>query len=62
MRSVVTKAEGTEPWRLVQVLKQWQQGAFGWMESQFYGEELARVAYFADFAIWIPWATDGGPD
>jgi hypothetical protein len=24
-----------------------------------YGEELAQVAYFEDFAIWIPWAVGG---
>ena len=60
-RRIVNDAEGKEPWRLVQILKRWQQSAFGWVEPQFYGEELARAVYFADFAIWIAWATDGAP-
>jgi hypothetical protein len=56
VRAVVVKAGGTDPLRLVQSLKNWQQSAFGWAEPGFYGEELARVVYFADFALWIPWA------
>ena len=55
VRAVVAKAEGTEPWRLVQILKQWQEDVYGWVEPQCYGDELARVVYFSDFAIWIPW-------
>jgi hypothetical protein len=56
IRAVVARAGGTDPLRLVQSLKNWQQRAFGWAEPGFYGEELARVVYFADFAVWIPWA------
>lgn len=52
-------AKGTEPLRLVETLKEWQEGAFGWAEPRCYGDELARVVYFADFAIWIPWVTPG---
>jgi hypothetical protein len=59
VREVVAKAEGTEPWRLVQILKGWQQHAFGWAEPQCYGDELARAVYFSDFAIWIPWVAPG---
>ena len=65
IRAVVAKAEGTEPWRLVQVLKQWQDDVYGWVEPNCYGDELARVVYFSDFAIWIPWlmpGADTGPD
>ena len=57
VRQVVAKAEGTNPWRLVQHLKEWQEGVYGWAEPDSYGEELARVVYFSDFALWIPWAT-----
>jgi hypothetical protein len=57
VRKVVANAEGTEPWALVQILKQWQQSVFGWIEPQCYGDELARVVHFSDFAIWIPWVT-----
>jgi hypothetical protein len=62
VREVVAKAEGTEPWRLVQILKGWQQHAFGWVEPRCYGDELARVVYFSDFAIWIPWVAPGPHD
>jgi hypothetical protein len=59
VRGVVARAEGTAPWALVQVLKQWQQNVVGWVEPRCYGDELARVVYFSDFAIWIPWVTGG---
>jgi len=55
VREVVAKAGPTSTWRLTQVLKEWQQSAYGWVEPQFYGAELTRVVYFSDFAIWIPW-------
>jgi hypothetical protein len=55
IRAVVAKAGGTDPWRLVRSLKNWQQSVFGFSEPGFYGEELAQVVYFADFAVWIPW-------
>jgi len=55
VRKVVTEAGGTEPIRLLPRLKCWQQNIYGWSDPTFYGEDLARVAYFVDFAIWIPW-------
>ena len=50
-------AKGTEPCRLVQNLKDWQQAVFGWREPKCYGDELARVVYCADFAMWIAWVS-----
>jgi hypothetical protein len=55
VRQVVAEAGGTEPVQLLGRLKVWQEGVYGWSEPGFYGEELARVAYFSDFAVWIPW-------
>jgi hypothetical protein len=55
VRRVVHAAGGTEPVRLLGHLKQWQQDLYGWCDARFYGEELARAAYFSDFAVWIPW-------
>ena len=55
VRQVVSEAGGTEPIRLLPRLKCWQQNVYGWSDPTCYGEELARVAYFVDFAIWIPW-------
>jgi hypothetical protein len=40
------------PLRLIPIRKRWQAGAFGWVEPQCYGDELARVVYFAHFVIW----------
>lgn len=54
VQRVVAEAGGTDPVRLLGPLKAWQQNVYGWAEPKFYGEALARVVYFADFAIWIP--------
>jgi hypothetical protein len=58
VRQVVAEAGGTEPVRLLGRLKVWQERAYGWSQPGFYGEELARVAYLADFAVWIPWGLE----
>jgi len=55
VRSVAAEAGGTEPLRLVSCIKTWHQQRFGWAEVEFYGQGLARVANFSDFAIWIGW-------
>jgi hypothetical protein len=55
VRQVVAEAGGTEPVPLLGRLKVWQESVYGGSEPGFYGEELARVAYLADFAVWIPW-------
>jgi hypothetical protein len=59
LRALVSKAGGTQPLQLMPALKEWQQRTFGWTEPQCYGEELARVVYFSDFAIWISFALSG---
>jgi len=58
VRQVVAAAGGTNPDQLLGPLKRWQQSVYGWLEPDFYGEELARVVYFSDFAVWIPWVCD----
>ncbi len=55
VKGVVREAGGTEPATLLPHLRQWQKHVYGWSDPEFYGEELARVAYFSDFAVWIPW-------
>lgn len=55
VREIVASAGDAKPWSLVQALKKWQQNVFGWNVPSFYGDELARVVYYSDFAIWIPW-------
>jgi hypothetical protein len=55
VRDVVAEARGTEPLRLVSCIKTWHQQRFSWAEVEFYGQGLARVANFSDFAIWIGW-------
>lgn len=57
VRTLVAEAGGTEPVRLLGQLKRWQQEVYGWSEPEFYGQALCRVLYYADFAVWIPWAT-----
>jgi hypothetical protein len=61
VRNLVAQAGGTNPLLLVHLLKDWHQGAFGWVDPQFYGQELERVVHFADFAVWIPWACEFRP-
>jgi len=56
VKRVVKQASVTEPVRLLPQIKAWQNDVYGWAEPRFYGQELARVAYFCDFAVWIPWA------
>jgi hypothetical protein len=56
VHAVVAEADGTDPTRLLGRLKPWQQSVYGWSEPKYHGEELARVLYFSDFALWIPWA------
>jgi hypothetical protein len=55
VQQVVTEAGGIDAVRLLPRLKPWQNSVYGWEEPGYYGEELARVAYFSDFAVWIPW-------
>jgi len=55
VRRVVAEAGDTDPTRLLGSLKCWQESLYGWSEPGFYGQELARVVYFSDFAVWIPW-------
>jgi hypothetical protein len=55
VRQVVTEAGGTEPVRLLGPLKAWQKRVYDWSEPRFYGQSLAQIVYFSDFAIWIPW-------
>ena len=58
VRRVVAEAGGTEPVCLLGRLKVWQEGVYGWWEPGIYGEELARVAYMTDFAVWFPWGLE----
>lgn len=55
VKRVVKQAGGIEPVRLLPQIKAWQNDVYGWVEPEFYGRALARVAYFSDFAVWIPW-------
>jgi len=55
IRRVVGEAGGTEPVRLLGPLKAWQKRVYDWSEPAFYGQSLAQLVYFSDFAIWIPW-------
>src|SRR6185369_13973280 len=59
VRQVVAEAGGTDPVRLLGPLKAWQKDVYAWSEPGFYGQRLAQIAYFSDFAIWIPWAEEG---
>jgi hypothetical protein len=59
VKKVVAEAGGTDPIRLLGPLKTWQKEVYGWADPEFYGQELARVAYFSDFAVWIPWVLTG---
>ena len=52
---VVEEAGGTDPVQLLGPLKAWQKNVYNWSKSGFYGQSLAQIAYFCDFAIWIPW-------
>jgi hypothetical protein len=56
VRRVVREAGGTEPLQLLGPMKAWQKRVYEWCEPGFYGQQLAQIVYFADFAIWIPWA------
>jgi hypothetical protein len=55
VQQLVTEAGSIEAARLLPRLKPWQKDIYGWEEPGYYGEALARVAYFSDFAVWIPW-------
>jgi len=55
VRQLIAKAGGLAPARLLPQLKLWQKTYHDLEQPRFYGEELARVVYFADFAVWIPW-------
>ena len=52
-REELYEAVWTKPVRLLGRLKRWQKDVYGWSEPWFYGQALARVAYFSDFAVWI---------
>ena len=52
---MVAEAGDTDPTWLLGSLKCWQESLYGWSEPGFYGQGLARVVYFSDFAVWIPW-------
>jgi hypothetical protein len=54
VRQIVERAGGVDPARLLPHLKMWQKGVYDWDEAKFYGEALARVIHFSDFAVWIP--------
>ena len=58
VRQVVAEVGGIEPVCLLGRLKVWQEGVYGWWEPEIYGQELARVAHMADFAVWIPWGLE----
>jgi hypothetical protein len=55
IQRVVGEAGGTDPVRLLGPLKAWQKRVYNWSEPGFYGQSLAQLVYFSDFAIWIPW-------
>ncbi len=57
VRQMVAEAGSLEPARLVPMLKRWQKDVYDGNDPNFYGEAVERVALFADFAVWIPWAT-----
>lgn len=62
VRAVVAQAGGSDPARLLPLLKRWQKRVYGGDEPFFYGQAVERVALFVDFAIWIPWSTSSpGP-
>jgi hypothetical protein len=54
VRQIVERAGGIDPARLLPQLKLWQKGVYGSDGPKFYGEALARIIYFVDFAVWIP--------
>lgn len=56
---VVAEAGGIDPARLLGPLKAWQKRVYKWSEPDFYGQSLAQIAYFSDFAIWIAWVEQG---
>ncbi len=55
VQQVVAEAGSIDATRLLPRLKPWQKSVYDWEEPGYYGEALARVAYFSDFAVWIPW-------
>jgi hypothetical protein len=62
VKSVLAEAGGTNPIQLVGRLKRWQKDTYRSAEPGYYGDELARVAYFSDFAVWIPWVEEDRDD
>ena len=60
VRRVVAESGGADPTRLLGRLKRWQENVYGWSEPGFYGQELARIVYISDFAVWIPWVIGKG--
>lgn len=55
---VLSRAGGTDPFRLKTAILEWMQEAHRWTEPRFYGRALERVIHVADFAMWIPWIID----
>jgi hypothetical protein len=57
VRKVITEAGGTQPEALREPFQRWLETTYGPDRFHCYGERLARVAYLACFAVWIPWVT-----
>jgi hypothetical protein len=55
--AVVAKAKGTEPVPLAAAIVEHVMKAHEWSGPRYYGGLMDVVAYCADFAIWIPWAS-----
>jgi hypothetical protein len=60
VKEVAAQAGSNEPVRLIRPLLEWYCGAHQCGELHFYGQQLGRVGAIADFAVWIPWLTEGG--
>jgi hypothetical protein len=59
IQKVVAKVKRIEPISLIRPLLEWYRTVHEKVEPQFYGQSLAWVGCFADFAVWIPWLEDG---
>jgi hypothetical protein len=59
IQTVTTKAGRIEPLSLIRPLLEWYRSVHQKEDPQFYGQSLARVGCFADFAVWIQWVQEG---
>ena len=55
VRSLVSSAGGTEAGALVNGILGWHKKTWEWHSSGFYGQDMERLVYCTDFAIWFSW-------